>query len=430
MQGNVWLAIVLWTGVSMLVVHAQEDPARMSPVPVSVRTVEQHGVAGGVRYSAEIKPSKQVDLAFKVGGYVQMLLQVRGADGQQRDVQEGDRVTRGTVLARVRDTDYLVKVQQAQAQLAEAQASHTQAKAQLAEAHASHEQAKSLRAEAQASHEQARLDFERATNLLATQSVTKSDYDAAKSRFEVTQAKVDGAQAQLALAQATVEKVRAQLQVLQARIAGARAQLDEANIAVQDSALKSPIDAVVLKRPIEVGTLVTPGTVGFVLADTTSMKAVFGVPDVLAPRLQLGSTLVVSTEALPGVQFRGQLSRISPAADPKSRVFEVELTIPNPHDQLRIGNIGALEIVEERGAAPVAVVPLAAVVRSKDDPTGYAVFVVQEQEGKPIARVRKVKIGTAFGNMIAVLEGVKPGERVIITGSTLVLDGAQVQIIP
>ena len=112
------------------------------------------------------------------------------------------------------------------------------------------------------------------------------------------------------------------------------------------------------------------------------MKAVFGVPDVMVPRLQLGSALVVSTEALPGVQFRGQLSRISPAADPKSRVFEIELTIPNPHDQLKIGSIGALEMVEERGAAPVAVVPLAAVVRSKDDPTGYAVFVVQEQEGK------------------------------------------------
>ena len=107
MQSNVWLAIVLWTGVSMLVVHAQEDPARKPPVPVSVRAVEQHVAAGGVRYSAEIKPSKQVDLAFKVGGYVQTLLQVRGVDGQQRDVQEGDRVTRGTVLARVRDTDYM-----------------------------------------------------------------------------------------------------------------------------------------------------------------------------------------------------------------------------------------------------------------------------------------------------------------------------------
>ena len=238
-----------------------------------------------------------------------------------------------------------------------------------------------------------------------------------------------GAQAQLALTQATVEKARAQFQVLQARIAGARAQLDEANIAVQDSALKAPMDAVVLKRSIEVGTLANPGTVGFVLADTTSMKAVFGVPDVMVPRLQLGSALVVSTEAMPGVQFRGQLSRISPAADPKSRVFEVELTIPNPHDQLKIGNIGALEVVEERGAAPVVVVPLGAVVRS-GGPDRLRRLCGAGARGQAGGAGTSGQARTAFGNMIAVLEGVKPGERVITTGSTLVLDGAQVQIIP
>lgn len=87
-------------------------------------------------------------------------------------------------------------------------------------------------------------------------------------------------------------------------------------------------------------------------------------------------------------------------------------------------------MVEDRAAGPVFVVPLAAIVRSQDDPTGYTVFVVQEQRGKQVARRRQVKLGNAFGNMVAVLEGVQGGERVITTGTTLVMDGALVQIIP
>ena len=66
-----------------------------------------------------MQPFKQVDLAFKVGGYIQEILQVQGVDGQKRNAQEGDRVVKGTVLARVREIDYVVKRNEAQAQLAE-----------------------------------------------------------------------------------------------------------------------------------------------------------------------------------------------------------------------------------------------------------------------------------------------------------------------
>lgn len=264
----------------------------------------------------------------------------------------------------------------------------------------------------------------------AQQSVTRPEYDAAKARFETAQARVDSARAQRVLVQATADKARAQLQVTQARRQGAQAQVEEAALALQDSALQAPLDAVVLKRLIEVGTLVAPGSVAFGLADTASVKAVFGVPDMMVQHLQLGSPLVLNTEAVPGVEFRGQITRISPAADPKSRVFEIEVTLPNPRGQLKIGSIGSLEVVEDRAAGPIFVVPLAAIVRSKDDPTGYTVFVAQEQDGKQVARRRHVKLGNAFGNMVAVLEGIKLGERVITTGTTLVVDGAPVHIIP
>jgi multidrug efflux pump subunit AcrA (membrane-fusion protein) len=101
MRIHTWLTLALLT--SVLHAEAQHEPAK-PPVPVSVRTVERSTAAGGVRYSADIKPARQVDLAFRVSGYIQELLQVPGPDGRQRDVQEGDRVTKGTRLAQVRDS--------------------------------------------------------------------------------------------------------------------------------------------------------------------------------------------------------------------------------------------------------------------------------------------------------------------------------------
>lgn len=426
----------LWVTVSLLLAapagmsHGQDDPAKKPATVVGVRFVEQYAAGGGTRYSATIAPSRQVDLAFKVGGYVQELLQMRGTDGQPRDIQEGDQVTRGIVLARLRDVDYVVKLQQAKAQLAEAQASYEQGKAQLAEAQASREQARAQLAEAQAMHEQARLDFERATKLLATQSLTKPDYDAAQARFSTTQARVSGAQAQLGMVEATISKARAQLQVIQAREQGAKAQLAEADLALRDSALKTPLDAVVLKRSVEVGTLVAPGTVGFVLADTATVKAVFGVPDLTMQRLRLGQELAVSTEALPGMTWRGRLTRIAPSADPKSRVFEVEVTLSNPQQQLRVGSIAALQVADERSLGSLAVVPLSAIVRPKDKPTGYAVFVVEDQGGHLVARNRTVQLGDTMGNMVAVLDGVRIGERVVTTGASQVVDGDPIRITP
>jgi RND family efflux transporter MFP subunit len=430
MQCNVWLAIVLLAWASAQQVEAREGSAQKPLPAVSVHTIGPAAAGHGARYSAELQPFKQVEVAFKVGGYIQEILQMWGTDGQQRHVQGGDRVVKGTVLARVREVDYVVKRDEAKAQLAEAQAAREQVKAQLAEAQAARARAAAQLAAAQAAFEKARFDFERARNLFASQSLTKADYDTAKAAFEEAQARVDDARAQQEQAQASEARVKAQAQGAQARAEGARAKLEEAEIALRDSVLKAPFDAVVVKRSIEVGTLVGAGIVAFTLADTAALKAVFGVPALLVTRLRVGRPLTLSFEALPGAEFRGPITRIDPAADTKSRVFDVEVTLPNPQDQLKIGFIGALEIGEERSTGALPVVPMTAIVRPKEDPTGYAVFVVQEQDGKHVARVRKVKPGDTVGNMIAIVDGVQLGERVITTGAAQVVDGAPVQIMP
>src|SRR4030095_16345975 len=167
--------------------------AQKPAVPVKVAAVELNVVSSGARYSATIIPRTEVQLAFKVGGYVDALRKVRGVDGKMRDIQEGDRLTIGAVLARVRQSDYQVKFKQAASQASEARSGIDVSKAQYEEALSSIASSKARLVEAEADYLKAKLDFDRAENLFANRSMTKSDYDSAKAQHDMTSAKVAAA---------------------------------------------------------------------------------------------------------------------------------------------------------------------------------------------------------------------------------------------
>ena len=97
-----------------------------------------------------------------------------------------------------------------------------------------------------------------------------------------------------------MDGAKAQLDNAEAMLGGAKAMVAEANLALKDSVLTSPSPGVVIKRLVEVGSLVGPGTPAFVLADLSTLKAVFGAPDVLLSKLKLGMPLTLTTEALHG----------------------------------------------------------------------------------------------------------------------------------
>jgi multidrug efflux system membrane fusion protein len=347
-----------------------------------------------------------------------------------RDLQEGDRITAGAVLARVRQSDYHVKLEEAKSQAVEAISAIDASKAQHQEALSGIASSKAQLAEAEAAYEKAKLDFDRAQNLFASQSMTKANYDAAKAQYDATSAQVAAARSQVRVLEAKADAAKAQIEVYEAKSRGAKAVVQEVTIPLQDTSLRSPLNGVVLKKSIEKGTLVSPGTAGFVVADTSSVKAVFGVADMAVPEMKLGRTLGVETETMPGTEFRGQITSIFPAADPKSRVFSVEVTIQNPKLLLRPNMIVSLRLGNKEAVPAQPVVPLNAVMKAKGNPDGYALYVLAEEGGRAIARLRDVRLGEAYGNTVAVIDGVKQGERVITTGGTIVLDGDQVKVIP
>ena len=140
------------------------------------------------RYSASIEPFAKVDLAFKSGGIVDGILQVRGADGRIRDVQAGDKVRKGAALAQVRPLDYQNSVDQSEAQRAQAEAQLAQAQAQLAQA--------------RANFGHADIDFTRASNLFQSASMVKPQYDQAKAQYDEAAASVAAAEAAVKTAEA------------------------------------------------------------------------------------------------------------------------------------------------------------------------------------------------------------------------------------
>ena len=420
------LAIVIAAGL----VRSKPKPLEKLPVPVKVAAVELNTASSGARYSATIIPRTEVQLAFNVGGYVDALRKVRGIDGKLRDVQEGDRISVGTVLARVRQSDYQVKFKQAESQASEARSGIDVSKGQYEEAVSGIASSKAQLVEAEAAYVKAKLDFDRAESLFASHSMTKADYDSAKAQNDVTSAKVAAARSQVQMIQAKADSAKANIDVIQAKSRSAQAVVQETQIPLHDTELRSPLNGVVLEKSVEKGTLVSSGDKAFVVADTSSVKAVFGVADMAVAEMKLGRALSVESETMPGKEFQGQITSVFPAADSKSRAFNVEVTIANPDYLLRPNMIVSLRVGTQQATTAQPVVPLNAVIKSRGKANGYAVMVVIEEGGKQLARLRDVKLGESFGNSVAVAEGLKPGDRVITTGGSMVNDGDQIKVIP
>ncbi len=342
------------------------------PTPVRLAAVTTAQTSDeALRYSASIIPYAQVDLAFRTSGYVTEVKQVRGADGQIRDIGTGDYVEKGTVLAQVRPEDMKNQVAQAQAQLDQAVAQHTQAD----------------------------QDLGRAKVLFSTQSLTKPDFDQSQQRFNSTLAAVDNA----------------------------KAALRQAELTLGDSDLKAPFSGVLLNRYIELGSLGSPSTAAFTIADISSAKATFGVPDYALNHVRLGQQLSIALqdEVTP---FVGHVTSISPSADTRNRVFAIEVTVANHGGRLKPGMIASLSLGESsRSSAPS--VPLSAIVPYPLEPGRFAVMVAQERTGKWTASLREVQLGATHESSIAVV-GVQPGEKVIAVGAQLLKDGEPIEVIP
>src|SRR5258708_850099 len=211
--------------------HHEQIPSQPPRAVRLVTVAAPQMSAETLRYSASILPYAQVDLMFRSSGYVTNVSQVRGADGRTRDIGTGDYVEQGLTLAHIRREDLQNQVAQAQAQLDQATAQHTKAD----------------------------QDFQRAKALYSTQSLTKPDYDQSEAAFNATRAAMDNSKAALLQSQLTLG----------------------------DADLRVPFSGYILNRNIDLGSLVSPSTSAFTIADIGRVKVAFGAPDSVLTRVRL-----------------------------------------------------------------------------------------------------------------------------------------------
>ena len=350
--------------------HESQIPSQ-PPRAVRLATVAAPQTsAETLRYSASILPYAQVDLMFRSSGYVTDVRQVQGADGRTRNVGTGDYVERSLMLAHIRREDLQNQMAQAQAQLDQTTAQHTKAD----------------------------QDFQRAKALYSTQSLTKPNYDQAEEAFNATRAAMNNAKAALVQSQLTLG----------------------------DADLKAPFSGYILSRNIDLGSLVSPSTSAFTIADIGRVKVAFGAPDYVLSRLRLGQELTIQAEN-DATPVKGRVTSISPAADTRNRIFAIELTVGNRDGYLKPGMIASVGLGEV--PHPFISIPLSAIVPFPSETDHFAVMVAQDRAGRLVANLRKVQLGPTHDNSVAV-EGVQPGERVVSVGAQLLKDGDPIQVIP
>ena len=289
------------------------------------------------------------------------------ADGRigQVLVEEGDPVTAGMVLARM-DTDELA------AQVMQAEGQILQAKATL---------------------EQNELNFRRMDTLFKQNAVSAQALDSARTQRDLALGGVTAAEGNLRLL---------------------RARLENANIV-------SPLTGVVVKRYVQSGTFSKAGAAIVAVADVSSLLAKAVVGEAQVAELKPGIPATVRVNALKDQQFKGTLTRLSPAAALPARTFTAEVSIPNPQGVLKAGMFAKVDItgqVREK----VLVVPESALVLREDQKT---VFVVTT-DNKVVQKV--LKLGESSGGWVEVLAGVKDGEKIVVAGQHKLKDGASIRL--
>jgi len=204
-----------------------------------------------------------------------------------------------------------------------------------------------------------------------------------------------------------------QLKVSQARLAVAERDLADASII-------SPVEGEITRKHLEVGELVEAGTPLFDVAKIDRVKVVVHVSELEVTRLQKGQEAEISVDGHPGVVFHGTVNTISAQADPQTRAFPVEILVANDQaEKLLPGFIGRARI---RG-------------RSFENAISLPEEVVVRRDGRPVvfvatgdtAEARAIETGFADRGRVLVTKGLKPGDRLIVTGQQSLRDGDRIQ---
>ncbi|HTA23045.1 MAG TPA: efflux RND transporter periplasmic adaptor subunit [Terriglobales bacterium] len=238
----------------------------------------------------------------------------------------------------------------------------------------------------------AQSQYERTSGLYAAGVVSKQDLDQSKSAL-------DNAQSQVRALEAQVQEQQVQLRYYR---------------------VTAPTSGIVGDIPVRVGDRVTTTTMLTTVDKPGSLEAYIYVPVEKSPQLKADMPVQI-IDGTGNVLADSRISFLSPQVDNTTQTVLVKARIANNEDKLR-----NLQFIRARviwGMRQGPVVPVLAVTRIGGQ---YFAFVAEEQNGKLVAHQKPLRVGEMVGNDYVVLEGIKPGDKVIVSGTQFLVDGAPV----
>jgi RND family efflux transporter MFP subunit len=358
---------------------SNQPPAAETTQPASVAEVTRGTLANTLKVAGEFLPYQEVELHAKVAGYIRRI-----------NVDIGDKVRAGQVLATLDVPELQAQVQGAQAGVRQTQAEIVRAKNDVARAEA---------------------------NYTAVHSAASRLKQASEARPGlIAQQELDDAQARDQESAAQVDAAKSAFDAMQQRLGVSQAQQQQVSSMADYSRIVAPFDGVVTARYADTGALIQAGTSNagsapvVKIAQIGTLRLRLPVPDDIVPFVHDGDSASIRIDAL-NRTLTGKVARTTDALDPATRTMQVEIDVPNRDGSLSPGMYAEVTLNVKR-AQDALVVPAQAVDRAGRQPT---VLVVNPQHR---VEQRTVQTGLATANRVEILSGLREGEQVIVANQS------------
>jgi RND family efflux transporter MFP subunit len=357
----------------------QADAAKASEAPtVAVAKATIEDLTHDLVLTAEFKPYQEVDIMAKVAGYV-----------KQINVDVGDRVREGQVLAILEIPEMADDRARAQAAIDRSQAEVTRAKDQIQQA--------------QSAHDIAHLTYTRLSDVSKQKPglIAQQEIDDAHGKDLVAEAQVSGARSNLAAAQEQVHVNEAELQRIKTLF--------------DYTSVTAPFAGVVTKRYADKGSMIQAGTSSSSqamplvrLSENSLLRLILPVPESAVPTVHLGQQVDVRVPTLKR-SFPGKVERFSDKLSMATRTMDTEVDVTNPSLVIIPGMYAEVDLSldSRRG---VLVVPVPAVDVGSDESSGQVAVVTPDSH----IEIRKVQLGLQTSTRVEIRSGLKEGELVVI----------------
>jgi len=413
-------ALIPWIiGVAVLIggywawtVFSGSTQAEKIDVETMTAPVVQEDITVKVSATGIIKPITPVNISPKQSGKLQALY-----------VDQGQRVKRGQLLARMDSSDLQGNLLQAQGTLAAAQAA-------LRKAIAGNRPQEILQVQATVRDAQAQLVVARQQHLrdaklLSLGATSQSAFDQSLAQLNSTAARLKSAQQLANLAKLGTRKE--DIDLARANVVQAQGALKTVQTLINDTIIRAPFDGTITQKYANAGAFVTPTTTASstnsatsssILAIAGALEAVINVAESDIRQVFPGQMVQLSVDAFPGQVFLGKVRLVAPEAVIVQNVtsFEVRVSLQDPKNQLRSGmNLNGDFIVGDVKNA--LLIPTTAIVSRKGS-TGVLVYNPTAQDNQKSNKMRPIKVGVVVDDKAQVLSGLKLGERVFTTFPT------------